>query len=64
MSTPATGAAQLARLASHALDVALLPELRDVDQFDDALAVAAAAPNTGFAVAVRGVTARTAARAG
>lgn len=52
MSRADTGAAQLARLHAHGLRVAVLTELRDVDDFDDAWAVAAAAPNTHFARAV------------
>ncbi|MGW8564829.1 TIGR04282 family arsenosugar biosynthesis glycosyltransferase [Isoptericola sp. NPDC055881] len=49
MSVPTTGAAQLARLRSHGLSVGLLPQLRDVDEPDDAEAVARAAPGTRFA---------------
>ena len=56
MSSSHTGAAQLARLRDLGLATALLPRLRDVDTFDDALAVAADAPGTGFASAVRRVT--------
>ena len=52
MSTSGTGAAQLDRLATLGLVTAHLPELRDVDVFEDALAVAAAAPATRFARAV------------
>lgn len=52
MSTPGTGTAQLARLGSLGLTVAQLAEMRDVDRFDDALAVAAEAPGTRFAAAV------------
>lgn len=55
MSTPTTGAAQRRRLAGLGLRVADLPPLRDVDRFDDALAVARAAPGTRFAAAVAGV---------
>jgi glycosyltransferase A (GT-A) superfamily protein (DUF2064 family) len=53
MSLPSTGAAQRARLNSLGLRVADLPPARDVDRFDDALAVAALAPGTHFATAVR-----------
>jgi rSAM/selenodomain-associated transferase 1 len=53
MSTPVTFDAQLRRLRERELRVALLPTLRDVDRFDDALAVAAAAPATRFAAVVR-----------
>jgi uncharacterized protein len=49
MSEPTTGAAQLARLRAHGLDVGLLPTLRDVDEPADAEAVARAAPGTRFA---------------
>jgi rSAM/selenodomain-associated transferase 1 len=55
MSSSHTGAAQLARLRDLGLATALLPRLRDVDTFDDALAVAAEAPGTRFASAVRRV---------
>jgi rSAM/selenodomain-associated transferase 1 len=49
MSTEFTGKAQLARLRSLGLRVYLLPELRDVDTPEDAVAVAASAPHTRFA---------------
>jgi hypothetical protein len=49
MSTPETGAAQFARLIARRLNVALLDELRDVDEIADAIAVAALAPETEFA---------------
>jgi rSAM/selenodomain-associated transferase 1 len=52
MSTSQTGAAQRARLDELALDVADLPVLRDVDDLDDAVAVAASAPGSRFAAAV------------
>ncbi len=52
MSVPHTGAAQLERLEQAGLDVGLLPTLRDVDTWPDALAVAAAAPGTAFEHAV------------
>ncbi|MCB7135892.1 TIGR04282 family arsenosugar biosynthesis glycosyltransferase [Cellulosimicrobium marinum] len=55
MSAPTTGAAQLARLREHGLDVGLLPVLRDVDEPDDAAAVAASAPRTRFAARWRAV---------
>jgi rSAM/selenodomain-associated transferase 1 len=48
MSTPHTGAAQLARLHQLGLRVAMLPVLRDVDTPADAEAVAALAPGTRF----------------
>ncbi len=49
MSSPETGAAQLARLRALGLSTSLLEPLRDVDTIADALAVAAAAPATRFA---------------
>jgi rSAM/selenodomain-associated transferase 1 len=53
MSRDDTGARQLARLRAHGLDVATLPRLRDVDGIADAEHVAAIAPHTEFAAAVR-----------
>ncbi len=55
MSTVETGARQEARLHELGLTVALLPELRDVDRWDGALAVAAAAPDGRFAATVAGI---------
>jgi len=49
MSTRWTGRDQLARLRALGLPVTDLPPLLDVDTFDDARAVAAAAPGTRFA---------------
>jgi rSAM/selenodomain-associated transferase 1 len=49
MSSAATAAAQLARLDELGLRTALLDPLRDVDTYEDAAAVAAAAPWTRFA---------------
>lgn len=49
MSTEETGAAQIERLRDHGRDPALLRELRDVDRYDDALAVAREAPSSRFA---------------
>ncbi len=49
MSTDRTGAAQLARLRAHGLDVARLETLRDVDVIADATAVASIAPESNFA---------------
>jgi rSAM/selenodomain-associated transferase 1 len=55
MSTAATGAAQRRRLQDLGLRVEALPVLRDVDTAVDARLVAAAAPGTRFAAAVRRV---------
>lgn len=52
MSQPHTGREQLARLRGLGLATRVLPGQRDVDDFDDALAVAAGAPGTRFAAAV------------
>ncbi|MEO5778237.1 MULTISPECIES: DUF2064 domain-containing protein [Arthrobacter] len=52
MSTNTTGAAQHARLAGAGLEVGVLPELRDMDHFSDAVQIAAAIPGTDFARAV------------
>jgi len=52
MSTATTGAFQLAQLRSLDLTVSELPELRDVDLFDDAVSVATSAPGTRFAAAL------------
>lgn len=52
MSTPRTGAHQLARLASAGLAVGLLPMLTDMDHFADALAVAGECTGTPFSRAV------------
>lgn len=50
MSTPDTGAAQRERLRELGLSVRDLPILRDVDTYEDALAVARlAAPGSAFA---------------
>ncbi|MEX1007363.1 MAG: DUF2064 domain-containing protein [Acidimicrobiia bacterium] len=53
MSTPTTGAVQHARLVELGLHTATLPLLRDVDEYDDAVAVARGAPATRFAAAFR-----------
>lgn len=50
-----TGARQRARLESLGMQVGTVPTLVDVDHFSDAVAVAAAVPNTHFARAVRAV---------
>lgn len=55
MSSSSTCEAQRARLDALGLTVAELPVLRDVDTFDDALAVASEAPGTRFAAAVAGL---------
>jgi rSAM/selenodomain-associated transferase 1 len=49
MSRSDTGAQQARRLAEVGLRVRTLPILRDVDTFDDALAVAGAVPQSRFA---------------
>ncbi|MEO3824291.1 TIGR04282 family arsenosugar biosynthesis glycosyltransferase [Actinomadura sp. B10D3] len=59
MSRPDTGAVQRARLRAAGLRVAVLPELTDVDTPADAEAVAASAPGTRFAAAVRALGVRT-----
>jgi uncharacterized protein len=53
MSTSRTGSAQERRLRDRGHDPVRLPRLRDVDHFDDALAVADHAPGTRFAEACR-----------
>lgn len=53
MSTSTTGPRTLAALRQQGVQVALLPQLRDVDTAQDAAAVAAAHPDTRFAAAVR-----------
>jgi hypothetical protein len=55
MSEPTTCAAQRARLTRLGLAVGELPTLLDVDAFEDALAVARAAPSSRFAAAVAAV---------
>jgi rSAM/selenodomain-associated transferase 1 len=52
MSRPTTGLAQLHRLHTAALSVALLPTLTDVDTAEDAQAVAEEAPGSHFATAL------------
>jgi hypothetical protein len=53
MSTPATGARTLAALRGGGLRFGFLPELRDVDTIEDALAVAPLCPTgSRFAAAV------------
>jgi hypothetical protein len=49
MSTAATGCVQRGRLVTAGLRIADLPALRDVDEPEDAVAVAACAPHTRFA---------------
>ena len=53
MSTPHTGAAQLARLARAGLAVRQLPTCTDVDTAADALTVARQIPRSRFAAALR-----------
>ncbi|MEX2274107.1 MAG: TIGR04282 family arsenosugar biosynthesis glycosyltransferase [Actinomycetota bacterium] len=62
MSTDRTGEAQRTRLDELGLRSEMLPQLRDVDRFDDALAVAADVPGSLFARAVDRVEARRAAQ--
>jgi len=57
MSSPRTGEAQLARLRDLGLTTALVPRLRDVDDFDDAVAVARLAPDSRFASALHDIAA-------
>lgn len=57
MSTATTGVAQRQRLVAGGLAVVDLPALRDVDDWDDVLAVAAQVPRTRFAAAVGSVRA-------
>jgi hypothetical protein len=57
MSAPSTGTVQRLRLSELGLSTAILPPLRDVDTFDDALAVAAEAPHSRFAAALATVEA-------
>ncbi len=63
MSTDRTGARQLARLTQHGLSTGLLPVLRDMDFFADAIEIAGAIPGTAFASAVFAVSARLAGHA-
>lgn len=58
MSTPHTGDAQRARLHALHLRTVALPTLRDVDDFDDALAVARTAPGSRFAATLRSMLPR------
>lgn len=58
MSSQRTGQAQLERLRELGLSVSLLPQLRDVDDFDDAVAVARGAPGTRFAAALHDIQRR------
>jgi uncharacterized protein len=58
MSTPHTGDAQRARLHELRLRTAALPTLRDVDDLDDALAVARTAPDSRFAATLRSMLPR------
>ncbi len=55
MSSSKTGAIQHARMKTLGLSPAILPPLRDVDTIDDALAVAAEAPETRFAATLGAV---------
>jgi uncharacterized protein len=53
MSTERTAAAQLARLGALGVACTLVGTVRDVDEIDDALAVAELAPDTCFAATLR-----------
>jgi uncharacterized protein len=55
MSQDDTGAVQLARLRAAGLVVDVLGELNDVDDIDDALAVAELVPDSRFATTLRAV---------
>ncbi len=55
MSTPLTGAAQLARLAGAGLRVRQMPCCTDVDTAADAVTVARQAPRSRFAAALRAI---------
>jgi uncharacterized protein len=57
-STAHTGRAQRLRLRALGMRITELPRLRDVDTFDDALAVANDAPDRRFAAAVANISAR------
>ncbi len=57
MSTDHTGRAQMGRFEELGMRVATLPELRDVDRFDDAVAVAGDHDAGHFAGAVRSLVA-------
>lgn len=52
MSTDTTGAHQYARLRAAGLTTGMLPELRDMDYFSDAVEIAAGMPGTEFSSAV------------
>jgi glycosyltransferase A (GT-A) superfamily protein (DUF2064 family) len=58
MSTATTGARQRARLADLGVAPTSLPTLTDVDEWSDAVAVAAASPRTRFADAVHAIATR------
>jgi len=64
MSTSHTFSDQRTRLARLGLRTRLLPVLRDVDTFDDALAVAAEIPASRFAAALAGLDLDAASTAG
>jgi glycosyltransferase A (GT-A) superfamily protein (DUF2064 family) len=55
MSRDDTGARQLASLDAAGLRVGFLPEVNDVDTYEDALEVAALAPRTRFAQALTAI---------
>jgi glycosyltransferase A (GT-A) superfamily protein (DUF2064 family) len=64
MSLPITGAAQRGRLAALGLRCACLPQLRDVDRFEDAMVVASLTAGSRFAETVDRVRQSVEARAG
>ena len=64
MSTSQTGARQRARLVEAGLRVADLPMVRDVDEPDDAVAVAALIPHSRYGRCLRSLEARHGARSG
>jgi len=59
MSTGHTASAQRERLKDLGLTCVELPVLRDVDTYEDAIAVAAAVPGSSFSAMLSRVTART-----
>lgn len=58
MSAPDTGMSQHRRMGERGLTPVMLPGLRDIDEHDDLLAVAAGAPSSRVAAFVRNLDAR------